>query len=94
MKRRRARLHTLQVCANFLQVPSVGEEGDVVLFGQCSSEVAGVFYEAGSTLGTLIKYDDKIEGQELLYVGFGPGAYSSSKVGMYMLFDNITNFIS
>lgn len=79
--------------ANFPQPPSVGEKGDVVFFGQCSSEVAGVFYEAGSTLGTLINYDDKIEGVGLTYVGFGTNAYSANKVGMYVLLENGTNGI-
>jgi hypothetical protein len=83
--------------SNFPQVPSVGEVGDVVFFGQCDSEVAGVFYEAGSGsdgyFGTLINYDDTIEGQNITYVGYGTNSYSANRVAMYLLLQNGSNGI-
>lgn len=78
---------------NFPQPPSVGEKGDVVFFGQSSAEVAGVFYETDSSLGTLINYDDQIEGVGLTYVGYGTNAYSANRVAMYLLLENNENGI-
>lgn len=79
---------------NFPQAPSVDGKGNAVFFGQCDEKVGGVFAEqSDGSLGTLITYDDKVDGYETIYVGFGANAASGNKAALYMVLDdsNVTN---
>merc|ERR1712000_571019 len=77
--------------SNFPQVPSVGLNSETVFFGQCDADVAGVFYEVASgDLWTIINYDDKVDNQNLLYVGYGTTSYSGSKAALYIVLEDTT----
>jgi len=79
----------------FPQPPSVDSSGNVVFFGQCDETVAGVFTETSSGLGTIVTYDDKIDGYSTVYVGFGSNSVSGGKAAMYIMLSdtNQTNGI-
>lgn len=73
---------------NIPQVPSVDADGNVVFFGLCDSKTAGVFAETSSGLGTLLTYDDKVNGYSTIYVGHGTNAVSGSKAAVYIVLDD------
>merc|ERR1712226_1212198 len=80
--------------ASFPQVPSVDASGEVVFFGQHNEKIAGVFSsQSGGSFGTLLTYDDKVDGQDTIYVGYGGNAVSGGKAAIYMVLDdaNVTN---
>jgi len=61
----------------------------------CDETVAGVFTETSSGLGTIVTYDDKIDGYSTVYVGFGSNSVSGGKAAMYIMLSdtNQTNGI-
>jgi hypothetical protein len=73
-------------------VPSVGPDGEVVFFGLATSEMAGVFAQDPDTgaLSTVINYETKVEGQSLLYIGYGTQAYSNGLASAYMVLEDTT----
>jgi len=73
-------------------IPSLGPNGEVVFFGACTSEIAGVFAEDPDTgdLSTVINYDAMVEGQPLLYIGYGTQAYSNGVASAYMVLNDTT----
>lgn len=79
--------------ANFPQVPSIDAAGNTVFLGKCDASVGGVFYEDGDGLGTVLSYNDTIDGVPLVYVGYGTNAYSANRVALYLLLDNSSNGI-
>jgi len=82
--------------ASFPQVPSVDETGELVFFGQCNEKVGGVFAsQPDGSFGTLLTYDDKVDGQDTIYVGYGANAVAGGKAAVYMVLDdrNVTNGI-
>jgi len=77
---------------NIPYVPSVGPDGEVIFFGSASSEHAGIYAEhpATGTLSTVINYNDKVENQELIYIGYGAQAYSAGLASAYMVLNDTT----
>lgn len=79
--------------ANFPQVPSIDAAGNTVFLGKCDSSVGGVFYEDGDALGTVLNYNDTIDGVPLVYVGYGTNSYSANRAALYLLLENSSNGI-
>jgi hypothetical protein len=80
--------------ANFPQVPSVDSDGNVIFFGQCNETIAGVFNQlSGGGFGTIITYDDKVDGYSTIYVGYGSNAASGGKAALYIVLNDykVTN---
>jgi hypothetical protein len=77
---------------NIPNVPSLGPQGEVVFFGAATSDIAGIFAEdpENGVLSTVINYDVQVEGQPLLYVGFGTQAYSNGVAAAYMVLNDTT----
>jgi hypothetical protein len=77
---------------NIPNVPSLGPQGEVVFFGVATSDVAGIFAEDPDTgvLSTVINYESQVEGQPLLYIGFGTQAYSDGLASAYMVLNDTT----
>jgi hypothetical protein len=73
-------------------VPSVGPQGEVVFFGVATSEIGGVFAQDADSgaLSTVINYDDKVDGQGLLYIGYGTQAYTNGVASAYMVLEDTT----
>jgi len=83
--------YTDRVFKSFPHLPSIDEIGQLVFFGQCDATVGGVFYEDLSQhrgLGTILNYEDQIEGVNIIYIGFGKKAYSGGKASLYLVLDN------
>merc|ERR1712137_420095 len=76
--------------SSFPQVPSVDANGKTVFFGECNSQVGGVYSETSDygTYGTLIDFDDKVDGFDPIYIGFGTNAVSGTTAAFYMVLDD------
>jgi len=81
--------HTFQ---NIPNIPSVGPQGEVVFYGAATSEIAGIYAEDPITgaLSSVITLDAQVEGQGLLYIGFGTQAYGNGLAAAYMVLEDTT----
>lgn len=77
---------------NIPNVPSLGPSGEVVFFGSVNSYIAGIFAEDPKTgeLSSVITYEDEVDGQETLYIGFGTQAYSNGLASAYVVLNDTT----
>lgn len=76
---------------DFPNPPSLTRRGEVVFYGLQSSAVGGVFAETeGGDLATVLNFDDQVEGQGTIYLGFGPNACAGRRAAMYAVLANYT----